>query len=150
MGMPIMSAQQQNDARGTTRLLALAASDSIHKRSDATSREVVLNNVYRLLEAYRANAFFGLEPRARRFPARATEAISLLPRQGRHVREVRAALEEALAAAFPGRPKEEAIGVIEDVLRGITYPQQFEKPSDDDCLKAGRFFDGLVSRLNVR
>lgn len=147
--MPIMSAQQQNDARGTTRLLALAASESIRKKSDATSREVVLNNVYRLLEAYRGNAFFGLEPRARPFPARATEAISLLPRPGRHVREVRMALEQALAAAFPGRTKQEAIGVIEGVLRGITYPEQFEKPSDEDCTKARSFFDEVVSRLNV-
>jgi hypothetical protein len=147
--MPIMSAQQQNDARGTARLLALAARDSIRTKSDVASREVVLNNVYRLLEAYRANAFFGLEPRARPFPARATEAISLLPRPGRHVREVRVALEEALAAAFPGQPKQEAIGVIEDVLRGITYPERFEKPSDDHRAKAGRFFDEVVTRLNV-
>lgn len=147
--MPIMSAHQQNDARGTARLLALAARDSIRNTSSAASREVVMNNVYRLLEAYRANAFFGIETRAKPFPARATEAISLLPRPERHVRDVRIALEEALAVAFPGQSKDEAIRVIEGVLRGITYPGQFDNPSDDDCIKAGSFFDEVVTRLNA-
>ena len=147
--MPIMSAQQQNDARGTTRLLALAASDSIRNASSAGSREVVLNNMYRLLEAYRVNTFFGLEPQAKPFPSRATEMISLLPRAERHVKDVRIALEKALAVVFPGQPKDEAIGTIEKVLRGITYPERFEAPSDDDRAKAGGFFDEVVARLKV-
>jgi hypothetical protein len=147
--MPIMSAQKQNDARGTARLLALAARDSIRNKSSATSREVILNNVYRLLQAYRTNAFFGSEPRAKPYPSRAAEMISLLLRPERHVREVKIALEEALAVAFPGESRDGAIGVLERVLRGITYPEDFDKPSDDDRAKAGSFFDEVVARLNL-
>jgi hypothetical protein len=117
--------------------------------ASATSREVVLNNVFRLLEAYRVNAFFGLETRAKPFPGRPTEVISLLPRAERHVKEVKIALAEAMAVAFPGQPKDEAISVLERVLRGITYPNEFDKPSDDDRIKAGSFFDEVVTRLNV-
>ena len=109
-----------------------------------------MNNVYRLLEAYRANAFFGMEPRAKPFPPRAPEAISLLPRPERHVRDVKVALEAALATAFPGQSEEEAIRVIEGVLRRITYPGQFDNPSDGDYVKAGCFFDEVVAHLNVR
>src|SRR5260370_36304458 len=107
--MPIMSAHEQNDARGTARLLALAARDSIRDPSSATEHEVALNNLYRLLEAYRVSAFFGMEPRARQFPPRVTEAISLLPRSKRRVRDVRVALEQARAAVFMGQSKDDAV-----------------------------------------
>ena len=53
--MPIMAAQGQNDARGTARLLAIAARDCVSNPTVATEQTVVLNNVYRLLEAYRRN-----------------------------------------------------------------------------------------------
>jgi hypothetical protein len=98
---------------------------------------------------YRATAFFGLEPQAKPYPPRATEVISLLPRTERHVRDVRIALEKALAAKFPGQSKDEAIGLIERVLRGITYPDRFDPPSADDRAKAGGFFDEVVAGLNV-
>ena len=104
--MPIMSAQQKNDARGTARLLARAASDSIRNpRPAPATREVLLNNVFRLLEAYRATAFFGSEPSPRPYSARVTEAISLLPRAERHVRDVKVAMEKAKLRHFQGSPR---------------------------------------------
>jgi hypothetical protein len=147
--MPIMSAHEQNDARGTARLLALAARDSIRDPSSATEHEVALNNLYRLLEAYRVSAFFGMEPRARQFPPRVTEAISLLPRSKRRVRDVRVALEQAQAAVFMGQSKDDAVRLLEKVLRGITYPAQFDHPSEDDRSKADIFFNKVVEHLSV-
>jgi hypothetical protein len=147
--MPIMSAQQKNDARGTARLLALAASDSIqHPQAIPATREVVLNNMYRLLEAYRVTAFFGLEPSPRPYSARAADAISLLPRAERNVKDVKVAMEAAQAIAFPGQSKDEAMMAVARVLRGITYPANATKPSDEELANARRFFDEIVARLS--
>lgn len=147
--MPIMSANEENDARGTARLLALVARDCIGDPGVAAAHEVALNNVFRLLEAYRANPFFGLEPRVKPFPPRGAAAISLLPRAERRVKDVRVALERAVTAVFPGQSKEDAIRALENVLRGITYPEQAGQPSANDRAKAGSFFDRLVAELNV-
>jgi hypothetical protein len=145
-----MSAQQKNDARGTARLLALAARDSIRNPRDVpATRELLLNNVYRLLEEYRVTAFFGSESSLRPYSVRATEAISLLPRAERHVKDVRAAMESAQATAFPGQPKDQAIEAVVRVLRGITYPERFGSPSDEDLARASTFFDEVVSCLNA-
>jgi hypothetical protein len=144
-----MSAQQKNDARGTARLLALAASDCIRNPQPIpATREVVLNNVYRLLEAYRVTAFFGLEPSPRPYSARGTEAISLLPRAERHVKDVRVAMAAAQSVAFPGQSKDQAMTAVVRVLRGITYPEQFAKPSAEELAKAGSFFDEVIARLS--
>jgi hypothetical protein len=146
--MPIMSARQKNDARGTVRLLAVAARDTIRGHSTAR-REVVLNNVYRLLEAYRSTAFFGLEPSPRPYSARAAETISLLPRAERNVNDVKVAIEAAQAKAFPGRSKDQAIEAVANVLRGIVYPADFAKPTNDEVARAGDFFDEFVERLSA-
>jgi hypothetical protein len=146
----VMSAQQKNDARGTARLLALAASDSIRNPAIIpATREVVLNNMYRLLEAYRVTAFFGLEPSPRPYSARAAEAISLLPRMERNVKDVKVAMEAAQAITFPGRSKNQAIEAVVRVLRGVAYPENYPKPSDKDLEKATQFFDEVVTRLSV-
>jgi hypothetical protein len=148
--MPIMSAQQKNDARGTTRLLALAASDSIRNPGrHAGDREVILNNAYRLLEAYRATAFFGLERARSPYAPRAAEAISLLPRTERNVKDVKTAIEAAQAKAFPGQSKDEAVGAVTRVLQGIAYPAKFDMPTDTEVATAAGFFDALVERLSA-
>jgi hypothetical protein len=148
--MPIMSAQQKNDARGTARLLAVVARDSIRNpQAIPAARELALNNVYRLLEAYRVTAFFGLEPSPRPYSASTTEAISLLPRAERNVKDVKVAMDAAQAIAFPGQSKDQAIQAVAKVLRGITYPENAAKPSDEELAKAGRFFDEVVTRLSA-
>jgi hypothetical protein len=103
--------------------------------------------VHRLLEAYRMNDFFGLEPAAHQCPPRVTDAISLLPRAERHVRDVRLALEGAVEAAYIGRSKSEAVEQLERVLKGVAYPDQFEKPSAAQRQAAKRFFDEMLQRL---
>lgn len=148
--MPIMSAQQKNDARGTARLLALAASDSIRNPpAIPATREVVLNNVYRLLEAYRVTAFFGLEPSPRPYSAPGAEAISLLPRVEHNVRDVKIAMEAAQAIAFPGQSKDQAMEAVARVLRAIIYPENSAKPSNEELANAGQFFDEVVARLSA-
>jgi hypothetical protein len=145
--MPIMSAHGQNDARGTARLLALAARDCI--RNPQRTQEVMLNNLYRLLEAYRVTAFFGLEPSPGPYSARTAEAISLLPRAEHNVKDVKLAIEAAQAAAFPGQSKDQAVEAITRVLRGIAYPNEFVKPSAEELTKADSFFEEVITRLSA-
>lgn len=144
-----MSANEQNDARGTARLLAIVARDCIVDPGSAASHQVALNNVFRLLEVYRVNPFFGLEPRIQHFPPRGTAAISLLPRAERRVKDVQVAFDQVVGAVFPGQSKDEAIRVIETVLRAVAYPEQGSSPSEDDRSKVGKFFDRVASELNV-
>ena len=86
--MPIMAAQGKSDARDAARLLASTAMDCISNPAAAPERAITLNTVYRLLEAFRANQFFGLEVSSRQDPKGAAETLTLLPPMERHVKEV--------------------------------------------------------------
>jgi hypothetical protein len=79
--------------------------------------EVALNNVYRLLQAFRNDAFFGLELDA--FPRSQGPAanLTLRPPVERNVRDVRNAIDQAISTAFPGRSRDQAIDAVEGVLR---------------------------------
>jgi hypothetical protein len=145
--MPIMAAHGLNDARGAARLLAKAAQDCISNPTTAPEREVALNNVFRLLETFRANQFFGLE-RPMQYPRRSTAKLSLLPPAERHVKEVRDVLEQAITVAFADVPKDRAIDAIEKVLRAVTYPESpFPKPSEKEKSQAACFFQSVAQRL---
>jgi hypothetical protein len=146
--MPIMAAHGLNDARGAARLLAKNARECIHNPAIAPDRQVILNNVFRLLEAYRADPFFGLE-RSTKHPSGSSRKLSLLPPAERHVEEVRDVFERAIATTFAGEPKEGAIRLIEDVLRSVTYPEQFTLPSEQDKQRAAYFFDEVVKNLQL-
>ena len=146
--MPIMAAHGLNDARGAARLLAKNALECIDNPKIAHEHQVVLNNVYRLLEAYRADPFFGLE-RSTKHPSGSSAKLSLLPPVERHVEEVREVFERAIATAFAGEPKDGAIVLIENVLRAVTYPAQFPPPSEQDKQKAAHFFDEVVQSLQL-
>src|SRR5882672_6494726 len=122
--MPITAVHEQNDARGTVRLLAAAAKNFIGDAPEPLNKEVALNNVYRLLEAYRTNAFFGLEAPAVQFPRDTAETLSLLPPVERHMQDVRDALDHALNAAFAGQSTAQGLDLVENVLRAIAYPQE--------------------------
>jgi hypothetical protein len=145
--MPIMAVHEQNDARGAVWLLATAAKDFIGNAPVALDKEVALNNVYRLLEAYKAHAFFGLEAPAVQFPADTAETLTLLPPVERHVQDVRDALDYALSATFGEQPAEQSIEFVENVLRAVAYPQEHEQPSGEDRGKAKRFFEELIGNL---
>jgi hypothetical protein len=147
--MPIMAVHEQNDARGAVWLLAKAAKDLIGNTPVPLDREVALNNVYRLLEAYRAYAFFGLEAPATQFPADTPETLTLLPPIERHVQDVRNALDDAFSVTFGEQPTEQSLALVEGVLRAIAYPRDYEEPSGEDRGKAKRFFEQLVGNLDA-
>ena len=147
--MPIMAAQSRSDARSAARLLASTARDCINEPEAAPERETALNNVYRLLEAYRVNTFFGLEPPTKRYPEGAAETLTLMPPVEQHLREVRDALEQARAVAFADQSKDHAIEAIANVLRAVTYPQEFKQPSEIDRNNATRFFEEMLDHLKL-
>jgi hypothetical protein len=145
--MPIMAAHGQNDARVAARLLVSTAVDCIRDPAMARDREVALNNVYRLLEAFRLNPFFGMEAPTRRAQQGAAEMLAVTPPLERHVKDVRQALDQAIAAAFAGQTKQQAIDVVEKVLRGVVYPQDYAQPSQEEKNHVARFFEEVLQRL---
>jgi hypothetical protein len=147
--MPIMAAHNRNDARGAARLLASAARDSIANPAVARDREVALNNVYRLLEAFRVNAFFDTDLSTRQYPQGAAETLTLMPPIQRNQEYVRDALESAIQSAFADQSRDRAIEIVENVLRAVSYPNDFQMPSVDDQRKAARFFDELLRNLQL-
>lgn len=141
-----MTAHGQNDARIAARLLASTAVDCLRDPTSAAEREVALNNVYRLLEAYKLNPFFGLEAPARQ-DVHAGETFAQIQPMERYVNEVRLAIEQAIGAAFVGQSKQQAIDEVENVLRGIVYPQRYANPTQQQLSKATQFFQEVLSRL---
>jgi hypothetical protein len=148
--MPIMAVHEQNDARGAVRLLATAARDFIGSVRTDLDKELALNNVYRLLEAYRAHAFFGLEAPAVQSPGDTPETLTLLPPVERHVQDVRDALDHALSSTFGDNSTEKGLECIESVLRAIAYPEEHKQPSGDDKQRAALFFEELIKNLYLR
>lgn len=144
--MPIMAVQGRNDARVAVRLLANTAKDCLSDPKRAPEHAVMLNNVYRLLEAYRVNVFFGLE-QATDY-RHAGETLSLTPAFEQHVGDVRDVLERAMETTFCGQTKDEAIAEIANVLKQVVYPE-FGAPSDTDKLKAEQFFSEVVQQLQL-
>src|SRR4051812_3161648 len=60
--MPLMAMSDWSDERSTTLLMAEEALACVKDTSKVSASKTVLNNMYRLLEAFRSNAFFGFEP----------------------------------------------------------------------------------------
>src|SRR6266481_5845413 len=120
--MPIMAAHDQNDARGSARVLAATVKKCIEEDYAPSKHKSALNNLYRLLEAYRAHRFvvFEYEPRSARGP----EALTLLPPPERNVVELRMALDRAFENVYRGRALDEAVDSVENVLRSIAYPEK--------------------------
>jgi hypothetical protein len=65
--MPILATYTRGDARGTAHLLAAMALGCLNDPEAARDQEVALNNVYRLLEAFRTGSLGRVE-RANRLP----------------------------------------------------------------------------------
>jgi hypothetical protein len=144
--MPIMTAHGQNDARIAAHLLATTAVECLRDPRVGPESEVALNNIYRLLEAFRLNPFFGTESPTRRNP-HAAETLTFVQPMVRHVREVKHALDGALSAAFAGQSREQAIEEVEGVLRAVAYPQRYIRPSPQQVGRATQFFEEFLSRL---
>jgi hypothetical protein len=142
--MPIVAAQGRSDARAAAWLLASGAKDCLENPATASAHVAVLNNVYRLLESYRVNAFFGFE----RFPTyqQPGETISLVPPLEQHVGTVRDVLDGALRTAFSDWSKDDALKLIEDVLKSLAYPGSAQT-SDADKHRAKQFFAEILRQL---
>jgi hypothetical protein len=146
--MPIMSAHGQNDARGAAFILARTALECISNPALAGEREVTLNNVYRLIEGYRADIFFDTRRRAKKHAKGAAGTLTLMPPSEQHIDEVRTALDLAMTKVFANSTKGKAFRFLEDVLRSIAYPQQFGKASRKDLNKAAQFFSEMLQNLH--
>ena len=141
--MPIMAAHDQNDARGSARVLATTAKRCIDSEL-APSRYVgVINNLYRLLEAYRTHRFTGYEyePRSERGP----EALTLMPNADRHVLDLRAALEHALGEVYRDEHPDRAVESIEGVLRSLVLPGSTSDHGDRQ--RASAFLASFIHNL---
>ena len=141
--MPIMAAQGRNDARSAARLLAYSAKESLDNPERGPANAVALNNVFRLLEAYRVNAFFGLEPVTN---SNQLEDISLIPPLELHISAVRDVFQDAIAMTFVGQSKNDAIVELETTLKGLAYPE-LGQPSSAARSKAAQFFTEVSNRL---
>jgi hypothetical protein len=142
-----MAAHGRSDARGTARLLANKALASIGNPRGGESQEVALNNMYRLLQSFRTDVFFGQEaPIGSRQTS--AEKLTLRPPEEQNVRHVREALQRATEIAFVGTSKDEAMEAVEKVLRWIAYPTKTSQaPSESDRSRTAAFFKELVDRL---
>jgi hypothetical protein len=145
--MPIMAAQGEGDARMSARLLATMALECLTNPALAPARMPALNNVYRLLEAVRSNPFFGLERR----PGFGGSAESLARVSGleRHVEDVKAALDSAVAMTFAERTRDQALRDVEQVLKAVAYPADFGQPTDEERNRAQDFFRNVIQSLRA-
>lgn len=140
--MPIMAASEWTDDRSTTLLMAENALECLTDKRKAAASTVVLNNVYRLLESYKGNPFFGYlaeDPRE----DHEMEGAGSEP----ELHDVRYAIESALKVAFKGQPEEKAISAVEAVLRGLVAPKKHPQPAAKERKRAQRFFSELSQRL---
>jgi len=110
-----MAAQDQNDVRGSARVLASTAKRYLDQPPVDDRHVPSMNGVFRLLKVFEASRLEGYEyqPGIDRGP----EAVYMLPNPSRHVGELRAALEQALADAGPDRGQDVTISVIQASLR---------------------------------
>ena len=145
--MPIMAATGGSDARAAARLLAGTAVECLKAPEKAPSMAVAINNVYRLLEAYRSNQFFGLETSARPGTVRTMGPLTSTTLSERHVRDVRLAINDAVKQTFDDASVDHAVDLIEQALRGLIYPDKFQAPSAADLGRVTHFFERLRQTL---
>ncbi|MYB77466.1 MAG: hypothetical protein F4X83_10305 [Chloroflexi bacterium] len=127
-------------------MLMTTARDCLDNPATAPDHAVALNNVFRLLELYRVNSFFGFHSATTPMPE--AETLTLTPTIEQHVQEVREVLEGSVAIAFEGQSKEEAISIVEEVLRKITYPDKGEVAAADRELTL-KFFVEAAEKLRL-
>lgn len=138
--MPMMAVYEQNDALNSARLLATTTLDELEGREAVD--EVVMVNMYRLIDGYRAHGFYGLEldddGSGDEF-----RGASMLQSGERRLREVRTALEQTVAQMGD---KDKVLQQVEMVLRAAAYPEA-ATASPDDRSSAKSFLTILVTNL---
>jgi len=147
--MPIMSATAQNDVRGTAWLLASATKQCLKDPATGNERFGTLNNVYRLLEAFRTNRLFALGRSGADYPTRSADLYLASSSNDVHVIDIKEAMQTALATSFGATAKDEAIERLEGVLRSVLDPSQYQS-SAEDRQKADLFFTEMMNLLAHR
>jgi hypothetical protein len=139
-----MAVQDQNDVRGSTRVLAGAAKRYIDTPPDDGRHVPAMNGVYRLLKAYRTSRLRGYEyqPGIDRGP----DAVSLLSNGSLHIAELRAAVQAALEDVSGGGSADNALADIQLVIR-----QAAQNTLEDEQGRrtASSFLDALLKRLHA-
>lgn len=145
--MPIMAAYEHSDARGSTRQLVGAVRSYVtgsYTRLDY--QQVTLNNLFRLLEAYRSHGFQSYEYQSE--SERGPESLTLLPATDSNLAELRTAISEAISSAFRDASENDAVDRIENVLRAVAYPDE-EQSDPEDRARATAFLDTLAGKLDA-
>lgn len=140
-----MAVQDQNDVRGSTRILANAAKRYIDHVPEDNRHVPAMNGVFRLLKAYRASQLQGYEYQSH--IDRGPDALSMLPAASRHVADLRVAVKDALSDAAGDQDPEIVIDAIQQVLRGIVAKSA--EVDEDGRRTARRFLDSLLERLHA-
>jgi hypothetical protein len=143
-----MAAHGTNDARGAALLLASAAKECVVNPTAAREKEIVLNNVYQLLQGYRAGTYADYRRRPNRPTEGAAGKLTLMPPTEHHVREVRSALDKAVHDVFDDLDRDNAVELVESVLKKIVYPDRFGPLPEGDRVRAERFFDAVLRNLH--
>lgn len=141
--MPIMAVQDQNDARGTARLLASSAKRSIEGRRDTPGSRVALGGLFRLLKAYRSHRLAGFEYQPRR--ENALEGMMIVSPTESHVGDLRSALDGALTEVY-GANQDAALESLEQVLRSIAKEGQAEP---QDLQRTTQFLGSFLQKLEA-
>jgi hypothetical protein len=148
INMPILATESRDDARGSARILALKASACLANRDSGASKEVVLNNVYRLLEAYKNDVFFEAGAANSESSLESSDFFSEYSRET-HLADVRGAITSALEAVFGTRSVAQIIGRVEDVLRSVAYPDEYPSKSTEELKTTENFFDKVAMNLST-
>lgn len=142
--MAIMAMQDQNDARGTARLLARTAKRTLEQSSDSTGSKVALAGLFRLIKAYRSHGLDGFEYQPRH--EKALEGMTIVWQGESHVADLRAALNAALLETYQGETQDAALESLERVLRSAAKKQQAEPA---ELLQTTQFLGVLVQKLEA-
>lgn len=138
--MPIMAMTDQTDVRGPMRMM-LSTVKNGWKDSEITPREKrAMNNLYRLLESYRAHQFQIYNDAA---VSQAPELLSGLPPAQSNLQSVGSAICEALYKAY-SNDGSEALDAIEQVLEAH---YSGTRPEKDQEAKLSDFLDYLIKAL---
>ena len=143
--MTIMAESGWDDARANTLLLADTAAQCIRDPERAQKWQILLNNVYQLLETFRSNPLFG-----HLSPACSAESPSELEAglgDEANLADVRVALEAAIADTFQGESTDSAVAKINDVVRAVAFPTTGLTLQGDQRDRAARFFESVSNHL---
>jgi hypothetical protein len=139
-----MAVQDQNDARGTARLLASTAKRTIEESTDTPGSRVALGGLFRLLKAYRSHRLAGFEYQPRRDPG--LEGMTIVSPAESHVGDLRSALNSALGEIYTDTDQDAALESLERVLRSVANKKP---PQPDELQRTTAFLGSFLQKLEA-